>query len=170
MTLTIDATPRIFQRRTLCAALADSLRERLFAHEFPFYTPLDEAALTAHYGVGHLPVTEALRQLVLERLLAAHEQGGCGIPEYERANIENLLEMLEDLRRIALLRHKEEARKQCVAVDMPLPSRPYWGPSGLVVARPFVVTAQNLYDQLRRASGLGSGRSRPLAQEPTRQP
>ncbi|MDR0701781.1 MAG: GntR family transcriptional regulator [Azoarcus sp.] len=155
MTSTINATTRIFQRRTLCGALADSLRERLFAHEFPFRAPLDETALTAHYGVGHLPVTEALQQLFFERLLVKREQGGYGIPEYLRADIENLLETLEGIRRLALRQHEETARdaRQATAVDMPAPSRPCWGLSGLTVRRPFAVAAQNLYDQLRLGIG-----------------
>jgi hypothetical protein len=96
-----------------------------------------------------------LQQLFFERLLVRHEQGGYGIPDYLRADIENLLEMLEGIRRLALLQQEETARDawRAATVEMPAASRLSWGLSGLTVRWPFAVAAQNLYDQLRLGIG-----------------
>lgn len=154
MTSTTNNATRIFQGRTLYGALADSLRARLFAHEFLPGAPLDEAALTAHYGVGHLPVAQALESLARERLLKARRQGGYDLPVLARAEIETLLATLGEIRRLAFFRRMENERNICLAaVDMPVSSRPWWGPSGLLVAPPFAVAAQSLYDQLRLGIG-----------------
>ncbi|MDR3158631.1 MAG: GntR family transcriptional regulator [Zoogloeaceae bacterium] len=157
MTSTTTAQTRIFHRRALDGALADDIRARLFAHEFLFRAPLDETALAAQYGVGHLPLSQALENLAREQLLAARSQaqGGYEVPDHARAEIENLLDTLEKIRRFALSRHgeKENASLCLAAVEMPSASRPYRGPSGLEVARPFVIAAQSLHDQLRAGVG-----------------
>ena len=154
MTLTTTTNYRIFHRRTLCEALADSIRARLFAHEFPPGAPLDENALSACYGVGHLPVSKALERLALERLLAKRPQGGYDIFPLARVDLENLLDTLAKIRGLALLQRMKNGRNVgLVAVEMPLPSRPYWGPAGLAVARPFALAAQSLYNQLRLCIG-----------------
>jgi DNA-binding GntR family transcriptional regulator len=139
----------------LSDALADSIRARLFAHEFPAEAPLDEAALTIHYGVGHLALAKALEQLADERLLFMRKEGGYRIARYCRADIENLLDVLEGVRLFTMLRCMGDARGDCraMAVDMPLESRRYWGFFGFVVALPFAAATKSLYEQLRMGIG-----------------
>ena len=88
----------------LCDALADSIRERLFGGEFALRVPLDEAALAAHYGAGRLPVKAALEQLARDRLLTARAECGYCVAESCRADIEDILTLLEHIRCFMLRR------------------------------------------------------------------
>ncbi|MDR2690084.1 MAG: GntR family transcriptional regulator [Azoarcus sp.] len=138
--------------RMLCDALADSIRDRLFGHEFAPRHPLDEAALAAHYRVGRLPLTEALRQLVRERLLT-RERDGYFVHEYCRADIETILDMLEHLRLFMMCRAAPTRLGTIPETRASISASSYWGVAGFVVALPFAVAAQSLYNQLRVATG-----------------
>jgi DNA-binding GntR family transcriptional regulator len=138
----------IFHRYMLCDALADSIRARLFEHEFAPGDILDENRLAASYGAGRLALTKALQQLARERLLVTREQAYC-VARYCRGDIEAILAALEQLRLLMAphgLLQKGDAQGLIAA-------SPYWGVSGFVVARPFVVAARSLYHQLRASIG-----------------
>lgn len=140
----------IYQRRMVGDALADSIRARLFAHEFMPGDILNEQALTTHYGVGHLPLVEALQQLVRERLLS-RIQTGYAVITHARGDIERILQLLEYLRRFSLVPFEDDTRER-VALSV------YWGLDGFVVARPFFLATRSLYHQLR--IGVGPALSR----------
>ncbi|NTV10309.1 MAG: GntR family transcriptional regulator [Zoogloea sp.] len=81
--------------RALYEGIADSLRERIFEHEFAPGTPMDEIALAAAYGVSRTPVREALKVLAHEGLLAMKVRQGCCVTELSRRDIEDLLDVLQ---------------------------------------------------------------------------
>ncbi|MDR1889223.1 MAG: GntR family transcriptional regulator [Zoogloeaceae bacterium] len=148
MNMINSAERDIFHRHTLCDALADSIRERLFEHEFAPGDVLDAPPLAAYYGIRRSTLTEALRQLARERLLVAREQA-YRVAKYRRSDIEAILTALEQIRLLAI--PPASARN-----DEPhwrIAASPYWGDSGFVVTRPFVVAARNLYHQLRASIG-----------------
>ncbi|MDR0717979.1 MAG: GntR family transcriptional regulator [Azoarcus sp.] len=137
----------------LCDALADSIRERLFRHEFAPRFPLDKAALAAHYRTERQTLTAALERLARERLLTAQADGGYCAAEYERADIEDILALLECIRFFMLRRHASRADAASGAAGEAVSASPYWGPAGLLARRPFAVAARNLYEQLRLGIG-----------------
>ncbi|MDR1647141.1 MAG: GntR family transcriptional regulator [Zoogloeaceae bacterium] len=149
LTFAKNAPPR---RYTLCDALADSIRERLFGHVFAPRVPLDETALAAHYRTGRLTLTAALNQLVRDRLLTVRKDGGYCVAEYSRADIEDLLTLLEQLRVSALRRLAAQAGDASGAGET-VAASPYWGTGGFVVAQPFAAAARNFYAQLRVGIG-----------------
>ncbi|MDR2165795.1 MAG: GntR family transcriptional regulator [Zoogloeaceae bacterium] len=154
MTKTISATDSGARYYTLRDALADSVRDRLFAHEFAPGALLDIAALTARYGVGRLSLTGALRQLAREHLLVARADG-YSVSRLDVRDVECILDMLEHIRLSFLLRRDAWAcgvsgARMCVSSSS---SCAYWGVSGFAVSPPFVRAVQNLYDQLRLYAG-----------------
>jgi hypothetical protein len=151
MTAALQKEP--FERRMLCDALADSIRERLFGGEFAPRVPLDEAALAAHYGTGRLPLKAALEQLVRDCLLTARAQGGYCVAEYCRADIEDILTLLEHIRCSVSRRQVSPPGGLPGAAGFVVAASPYWGDSGLVVELPFAVAARSLYEQLRLGVG-----------------
>ncbi|MDR2261051.1 MAG: GntR family transcriptional regulator [Azoarcus sp.] len=138
----------------LCDALADSIRERLFRHEFAPRLPLDKAALTAHYGTERQTLTAALARLAREHLLTAQADGGYCVAGYERADIEDILALLECIRFSMLRRHASWTDAAPGVAGETVSASPYWGPAGLLARGPFAVAARNLYEHLR--SGIGA--------------
>ncbi|MDR2678512.1 MAG: GntR family transcriptional regulator [Zoogloeaceae bacterium] len=149
LTFAKNAPPR---RYMLCDALADSIRERLFEHVFTPRVPLDESALTAHYRTGRQALTAALEQLVHERLLTVREDGGYCVAEYCRADIEDILAALEQLR-CSMLRRQTNGVSSASGAEAVVAASPYWGSAGFVVAHPFTTAARSLYAQLRVGIG-----------------
>jgi DNA-binding GntR family transcriptional regulator len=138
----------------LCDALADSIRERLFGHEFAPCVPLDKAALAARYGTGRLALAAALARLARDRLLMVREDGEYCVAEYCRADIEDVLEALERIRFFMLRRSLSATIAQELEKDA-VTGSPYWGLSGFVVTRAFALPARSLYGQLRLGVGPG---------------
>lgn len=137
------------RHRMLCDALADSICERLFGHEFAPRAPLDEAALAARYGTPRLALVAALEQLARDRLLTARTEGGYCAAGYCLADIEDILALLE---RIRLFMARRQAL-QTGSADEIVAASPYWGVAGLAVERSFTVAARSLYEQLRMGIG-----------------
>lgn len=81
--------------RALYEAIADSLRERIYAHDLAPGTAIDEFALARTYGVSRTPVREALKVLVHEGLLEMRVHNGCNVAELTGNDIRELLELLE---------------------------------------------------------------------------
>jgi hypothetical protein len=140
-----------FRRHTLRDALADSIRARLFVHEFVPGVRLDEAALAKHYGVGHLPLGEALRQLNHERLLIRRR--GYRVVEHCRAEVDDLLDILERIRCFELLRSARMRGVSSHFAPLSISSSPYWGIHGFMVTPPFFWAARSLHAQLHVSLG-----------------
>lgn len=83
--------------RALYEGVAESLRARIFAHEFAPGSALDEAELARSYGVSRTPVREALKVLGREGLVAIEPRRGCCVAELSAADVSALLDVIEML-------------------------------------------------------------------------
>lgn len=152
----------------LYEGIADSVRERILAHQLPPGSPIDEVALARHYGVSRTPVREAIKVLVNEGLLRMTPYQGCCVAEIGREDLLELLDVIElldkhALRQLALRPGKEELLRlfdayERRAVAPPGQAEAAWT-SFCCQARevlgntPFAAVSRNLQQQLRL--GLG---------------
>ena len=88
----------------LYEGIADSLRERIFAHRLAPGSPVDEVALARHYGVSRTPVREAVKVLASEGLLEVVPYRGCRVARIARDDLAAALDVVELIARHALLR------------------------------------------------------------------
>lgn len=97
--------------RALYEGVADAIRDRIFAHDLPPGTPVDEVALARYYGVSRTPVREAIKVLVNEGLLRMSVFRGCCVAEVGRADLDEILDVIEMLDGHALRRMVSQAGK-----------------------------------------------------------
>ncbi|MFV5212979.1 GntR family transcriptional regulator [Azonexus caeni] len=88
----------------LYEGIADSLRERIFAHRLAPGSPVDEVALARHYGVSRTPVREAVKVLASEGLLEVVPYRGCRVARIAGDDLAAALDVVELIARHALLR------------------------------------------------------------------
>ena len=70
------------------------LRERIFSHELPPGSWIDEKTLAQEYGTSRTPVREALKQLAGEGLVIHELRRGCRVVEVARPEVEELFPLL----------------------------------------------------------------------------
>jgi hypothetical protein len=141
-----------FHRHMLGDALADSIRARLFAHEFLPGDILDTEALAAHYGVGRQPLFSALDQLVRERLLTAAPEG-FGVAKFRQCDVEGILRVLEQMRQFSLRLPAFPCAETARTPQDAIAESVYWGMAGFCVERCLAVAARSLYAQLHTCLG-----------------
>lgn len=95
----MPASAPIPRPRALFEAIADSLRERIFNHEFPPGCTLDECLLAKNLGVSRTPVREALKVLARDGLVTHRNLSGCSVAEFSLVELVELLKTLEHLER-----------------------------------------------------------------------
>lgn len=104
--------------RALYEAIADSVRERIFAHDLEPGSNIDEVALAQGYGVSRTPVREALKVLAHEGLVEMRVHNGCTVAELSPQDVIELLEMLELLEQ-HMLEHTDPAAWQPASASWP---------------------------------------------------
>jgi len=146
----------VFHRRELKNAIADSVCARIFEHEFKPGKRLDVSELANYYGVSQTSITEALRQLVRSMVLLIQGDNDYRVAEYDRADIEGILNALEVLN-FQLSRQstpdaagKKENGKDQRKNNTDDASRKMDYSSG---CGPFIVAAENLHDHLHICLG-----------------
>ncbi|MFC5769638.1 GntR family transcriptional regulator [Thauera sinica] len=92
----------LLRPRALFQAIADSVRERIFTHELPPGSLLDEVALATGYGVSRTPVREALKVLAHEGLVAMEPRRGCCVAEFSATDVAALFDALDLLEAYAV--------------------------------------------------------------------
>ncbi len=152
----------------LYEGIADSVRERILAHQLPPGSPVDEVALARHYGVSRTPVREAIKVLVNEGLLSMTPYQGCCVAEIGREDLLELLDVIElldkhALHQLALHPQKNELLRLFDAYERRAAAPP--GQAGaawtsfccqvreVLGNTPFAAVSRNLQQQLRL--GLG---------------
>lgn len=107
------STARIAQT-ALYQQVAERLRNRIFAHELPPGTWIDEQALAASYGISRTPLREALKVLVSEGLVTLKPRRGCYVTELSPRDLDELFQV------IALLEGRSafEATSRAKATDI----------------------------------------------------
>lgn len=154
--------------KALYEGVADSIRERILAHQLPPGSPLDELALARHYGVSRTPVREAIKVLVNEGLLNMTPYQGCCVADVGEDDLRELLDVIElldkhALRQLALRPEKADLLRLFDAYERQAASSPgqaatAWAAFCCQVRAqlgntPFAAVSRNLLLQLRLCLG-----------------
>lgn len=78
--------------------VAERLRERIFSHELPPGSWVDEQALADDYGISRTPLREALKVLASEGLVTLKPRRGCYVTEISERDLDeifNVMSLLE---------------------------------------------------------------------------
>ncbi|HMV19351.1 MAG TPA: GntR family transcriptional regulator [Zoogloea sp.] len=74
--------------------VAERLRQRIFAHELPPGTWVDEQALAAQYGISRTPLREALKVLASEGLVTLKPRRGCYVTEISERDLDEIFSVM----------------------------------------------------------------------------
>ena len=92
------APPASLAPRALYVAVAERLRQQIFARELEPGAWIDEMKLCAHWGISRTPLREALKVLAVEGLVTMKVRRGAYVTEVSRddvAQVYHLLALLE---------------------------------------------------------------------------
>lgn len=84
---------KTLRHRTISAAVAEGLRQRILDGEFAAGSQLRQDALADEFGVSRIPVREALMQLEAEGLVKILPHRGAVVSELSLAEIDELFEL-----------------------------------------------------------------------------
>ncbi|HRQ57265.1 MAG TPA: GntR family transcriptional regulator [Azoarcus taiwanensis] len=74
--------------------VAERLRQRIFSHELPPGTWVDEQALADHYGISRTPLREALKVLAAEGLVTLKPRKGCYVTEISDRDLDEIFTVM----------------------------------------------------------------------------
>ncbi|RTL26992.1 MAG: GntR family transcriptional regulator [Rhodocyclaceae bacterium] len=74
--------------------VAERLRQRIFSHELPPGTWVDEQALASQYGISRTPLREALKVLAAEGLVTLKPRRGCYVTEISERDLDEIFTVL----------------------------------------------------------------------------
>ena len=74
--------------------VAERLRQRIFAHELPPGSWIDEQALAEQYGISRTPLREALKVLAAEGLVTLKPRRGCYVTEISEQDLDDIFPLL----------------------------------------------------------------------------
>lgn len=74
--------------------VAERLRERIFSHELPPGTWVDEQALAQQYGISRTPLREALKVLASEGLVKLKPRRGCYVTEISARDLDEVFAVM----------------------------------------------------------------------------
>jgi DNA-binding GntR family transcriptional regulator len=74
--------------------VAERLRQRIFAHELPPGTWIDEQKLAEQYGISRTPLREALKVLASEGLVELKPRRGCYVTEISAQDINDIFPLM----------------------------------------------------------------------------
>lgn len=74
--------------------VAERLRQRIFAHELPPGTWIDEQKLAEQYGISRTPLREALKVLASEGLVELKPRRGCYVTEISRQDLDDIFPLM----------------------------------------------------------------------------
>jgi len=74
--------------------VAERLRQRIFSHELPPGTWVDEQALAADYGISRTPLREALKVLASEGLVTLKPRRGCYVTEISERDLDEIFTVM----------------------------------------------------------------------------
>lgn len=74
--------------------VAERLRQRIFAHELPPGTWIDEQTLAEYYGISRTPLREALKVLASEGLVTLKPRRGCYVTELTENDLDEIFPVL----------------------------------------------------------------------------
>ncbi len=74
--------------------VAERLRQRIFAHELPPGTWIDEQKLAEQYGISRTPLREALKVLASEGLVTLKPRRGCYVTEIDAGDLDDIFPLM----------------------------------------------------------------------------
>jgi len=74
--------------------VAERLRQRIFSHELPPGTWVDEQALAEQYGISRTPLREALKVLASEGLVTLKPRRGCYVTEISDRDLDEVFTIM----------------------------------------------------------------------------
>lgn len=74
--------------------VAERLRQRIFAHELPPGTWIDEQKLAEQYGISRTPLREALKVLASEGLVTLKPRRGCYVTEITAQDLDDIFPIM----------------------------------------------------------------------------
>lgn len=74
--------------------VAERLRQRIFAHELPPGTWIDEQKLAEQYGISRTPLREALKVLASEGLVTLRPRRGCYVTEISAEDLDDIFPLM----------------------------------------------------------------------------
>ena len=74
--------------------VAERLRQRIFAHELPPGTWIDEQKLAEQYGISRTPLREALKVLAAEGLVILKPRRGCYVTEISQRDLDEIFPLI----------------------------------------------------------------------------
>lgn len=74
--------------------VAERLRQRIFAHELPPGTWIDEQHLAEEYGISRTPLREALKVLASEGLVTLKPRRGCYVTEISAQDLDDIFPLM----------------------------------------------------------------------------
>jgi len=74
--------------------VAERLRQRIFAHELPPGTWIDEQKLAEQYGISRTPLREALKVLASEGLVTLKPRRGCYVTEISAQDTDDIFPLM----------------------------------------------------------------------------
>ncbi|MDD5177569.1 MAG: GntR family transcriptional regulator [Sterolibacterium sp.] len=74
--------------------VAERLRTRIFAHELPPGSWIDEQALAQEYGISRTPLREALKVLASENLVMLKPRRGCYVTELSEQDLDEIFPVM----------------------------------------------------------------------------
>lgn len=93
--------------------VAERVRTRIFAHELPPGTWIDEQALAQEYGISRTPLREALKVLAAEGLVVLKPRRGCYVTELSEQDVDDVYPVMAILE----ARVAEEAARRITSAD-----------------------------------------------------
>lgn len=86
--------PARIAQTALYQEVAERLRQRIYAHELPPGTWVDEQALAVDYGISRTPLREALKVLASEGLITLKPRRGCYVTEISEQDLDDIFPLM----------------------------------------------------------------------------
>jgi DNA-binding GntR family transcriptional regulator len=87
-------SPARIAQTALYQEVAERLRQRIFSHELPPGTWIDEQALAIDYGISRTPLREALKVLASEGLVTLKPRRGCYVTEISERDLDEIFPLM----------------------------------------------------------------------------
>lgn len=105
-------SPARIAQTALYQEVAERLRQRIFAHELPPGTWIDEQALAIDYGISRTPLREALKVLASEGLVTLKPRRGCYVTEISERDLDEIFPLMAMLEGRCAFEATEKARNE----------------------------------------------------------
>jgi len=86
--------PARIAQTALYQEVAERLRQRIYSHELPPGTWVDEQALAVDYGISRTPLREALKVLAAEGLVTLKPRRGCYVTEISERDLDEIFPLM----------------------------------------------------------------------------